>query len=166
MAIEAAREAEKARATELEFIKRDLQDEADKVRNLKRAGGKDKPNSADLLMTPRKNKSALHRDGFDDEEVQIISPSKFHGRRSAGNTPTKPGIKRKRKINDSPVKESLDVEQEQMPTDDNKLQSNGVILDEALLERLRRPDDRLEVSNSSPSSNVALLIASSFYRLF
>lgn len=141
-AIEAARVAEKTVATELEFVKKDLFEEAEKVRGLRRTKGKDRePNT-----TPKKNKTAVHRDGFDDDEIQVISPSKFPGRRSNGGTPTKPGAKRKRKGVGSPVAIPLEIEREEMADGNFALPPNAVILDEAMLERLQRPDDRLNVS--------------------
>lgn len=144
-AIEAAREAEKTKATELEFAKKDLLEEAEKVRNLKRSKLKDKPITAETVTTPKKNKSATHRDGFEDDEVQLISPSKFAGRRSNGGTPTKAGFKRKRKVNDSPIA-ALRVEHEESM--DDKVRSDAPMLDEALVERLKQPDDRLDVSHA------------------
>ena len=54
-------------------------------------------------MTPKKNKALAYADGFDDEEIQPISPSRL-AIRSKGNTP-KAGAKRKRKPTEaSPVK--------------------------------------------------------------
>lgn len=144
-AIEAARDAEKTRATELEFVKKDLFEEAEKLRSLRRAKGKDKPALVEPLATPKK-RSAGHRDGFNDDEIQIISPSKGAGRKSNGGTPTKVNNKRKRKGGESPVAVALDVEQDELLEEKPTLPTNAVVLDDAMLERLRRPDDRLTVS--------------------
>ena len=144
-AIKAAMEAEKNAATELEFVKRDLLEEAEKVRSLKRSQEKEKHNMDEPILTPKKNRTLAYRDGFDDDEIQIISPSKFHARKSNPSTPTKSGIKRKRKGQDSPVLVSLEMEQNQK-LQEEPLHAPGMIFDDALLERIRNPDDRLNVS--------------------
>lgn len=146
-AIRAAMEAEKNAATELEFVKRDLLEEAEKVRSLKRSKDKEKDATSEPIATPKKNRTLAYRDGFDDDEIQIISPSKFHARRSNPSTPTKAGTKRKRKGQDSPVV-SLEVEQHQTPQEE-PAQAPTMLLDDTLLERIRNPDDRLNVSSQS-----------------
>lgn len=146
-AIKAAMEAEKNAATELEFVKRDLLEESEKVRSLRRSKDKEKDGASEPIATPKKNRTLAYRDGFDDDEIQIISPSKFHARRSNPSTPTKAGTKRKRKGQDSPVV-SLEVEQHQTPQVE-PAQVPVMILDETLLERIRNPDDRLNVSSRS-----------------
>lgn len=143
--IKAALEAEKSAATELEFMKRDLLEEAEKVRSLKRLKDKEKDNTGELLATPKKNRTLAYGDGFDDDEIQFISPTKFHARKSNPSTPTKSGTKRKRKGQDSPVV-SLEVEQHQTPQE-APLKAPIMIFDEALLDRIRNPDDRLNVSS-------------------
>ena len=141
-AIEIAREAEKSAATELEFVKRDLAEEAEKVRSLRKLKEKEKEN-IDEPATPKKQKSLPYRDGFDDDEIQIISPSKFHARKSNPGTPTKAGTKRKRKGQDSPIV-PLQVE-ENGRTQEAQEPNPGIVTD-LLLERIRKPDDRLSVS--------------------
>lgn len=116
---EAARqraEVEKARAereriaTEIEFLKRDLTEETERVRNLTRnakAGEGKAPTSktaagADIVTTPKKGIVLPYRDGFDDDEIMVASPSKTANKPKAV-TP-KAGAKRKRKpTEDSPV---------------------------------------------------------------
>jgi hypothetical protein len=144
-AIKAALEAEKNAATELEFVKRDLLEESEKVRSLKRSKGKEKDSTSEPIATPKKNRTLAYRDGFDDDEIQIISPSKFHARRSNPSTPTKAGTKRKRKGQDSPVV-SLEVEQHETPREEIA-QVPFLTIDETLLDRIRNPDDRLNVSS-------------------
>jgi hypothetical protein len=140
-AIEAAKEAEKIRATELEFVKRDLAEEAEKLRRLAREKGKVVLNEP--TTTPKKNKTTAFRDGFDDDEIQILSPSKLAGRRSNAGSPRKLIAKRKRKgLDSSPVVPLEVAEDDPMPDIQNQVQ--GLVLDEALIERLRKPDDRLD----------------------
>lgn len=139
--IDSAREAEKHAATELEFAKRDLVEEAAKIKSLKRSKAKESPET-DTRATPKKTKSAVPRDGFDDDELQVVSPSKGQGRKSNNGTPTKTGGKRKRKGVESPAM-PLDVIEDQL---EKKPDANSIVLDEGLLDSLKGSDDRLEVS--------------------
>ena len=110
-------EVEKARAelqkiaTEKDFLENDLAEGTKQIRNLQRAikkvGEKGSETEArgkeNQPVTPRKNKALAYADGFDDEEIQPMSPSKLVIR-SKANTP-KAGAKRKRKPTEgSPVK--------------------------------------------------------------
>ena len=117
---EAARqkiEVEKARAelqkiaTEKNFLENDLAEGTKQIRNLQRAIKKvgDKGTETQTRgkenqpVTPKKNKALAYADGFDDEEIQPMSPSRLVIR-SKANTP-KAGAKRKRKpAEGSPVK--------------------------------------------------------------
>lgn len=117
---EAARqriEVEKARAelqkiaTEKDFLENDLAEGTKQIRNLQRAikkvGDKGSETKArgkeNQPVTPKKTKILAHADGFDDEDIQPMSPSRLVIR-SKGNTP-KAGAKRKRKPTEaSPVK--------------------------------------------------------------
>lgn len=117
---EAARqkiEVEKARAelqkiaTEKDFLENDLAEGTKQIRNLQRAIKKGGNTGAESKaagkenqpVTPKKNKALAYADGFDDEEVQPMSPSKLVIR-SKASTP-KAGAKRKRKPTEaSPVK--------------------------------------------------------------
>jgi hypothetical protein len=142
-ALEAARHAENNAAIENEFLQRELLDEASKNRRLikeKRVEGND-----GLVTTPKKKKAQPHRDGFDDNEIQMLSPSKMSPskfqKRSFGS-PSKPG-KRKRKTDDSPagqlqlqVEDSFNIESQLMSTTFN----------EALVAKLAIRDDRYDAS--------------------
>ena len=117
---EAARrktEVEKARAelhkiaTEKSFLENDLAEGTKQIRNLQRAiknvGDKGSETKArgkeNQPATPKKNKALVYADGFDDEEIQPMSPSRLVIR-SKANTP-KAGAKRKRKPTEaSPIK--------------------------------------------------------------
>ena len=117
---EAARqkiEVEKARAelqkiaTERDFLENDLAEGTKQIRNLQRAikkvgdrGSETKAKGKENQpVTPKKNKASAYADGFDDEEIQPMSPSRLVIR-SKANTP-KVGAKRKRKPTEgSPVK--------------------------------------------------------------
>ena len=104
-------EAETARveqgkiATELAFDKRELAKESEERRNLEKIvkGGGAKATllkgqgqgSNSPLTTPKKNKGLSFGDGFSDDEVNAVSPSKI-ALRTKVSTP-KAGAKRKRK---------------------------------------------------------------------
>ena len=142
-ALEAARIAEKNAATERDFIRRDLAEESERVRKLNKAREAEKK-GLDQVTTPKKKKALPHRDGFDDDEIEIvspskISPSKFQKRLTA--SPSKPG-KRKRKAAESPASALQVIHSEE------SLESNppAPILDEALIARLGIQDDRFDVS--------------------
>ena len=122
---EAARqkiEIEKAKAdlqkiaTEKDFLENDLTEGTKQIRNLQKAikkvgkplddGASGKENG---VQTPKKPKTGLG-DGFNDDEIQPLSPSKLV-LRSKGGTP-KAGSKRKRKgAEDSPAQPSLEFDQ-------------------------------------------------------
>ncbi|OJJ44137.1 hypothetical protein ASPZODRAFT_18901 [Penicilliopsis zonata CBS 506.65] len=92
--VEAARAEGKMLATENAFLKQDLAEEALRLNNLKT---KIKSEAKEPPITPRKSRVLPFRDGFDDDEITVVSPSKSTERRSKKNTPTVPG-KRKRKL--------------------------------------------------------------------
>ncbi|KAF4171437.1 hypothetical protein CNMCM8694_002657 [Aspergillus lentulus] len=90
--VEAARAEGKLLATENAFLKQDLAEETMRINNMKaksRAEDKAPP------VTPKKTRKLPFRDGFDDDEIMAISPSK--SAKSKRTTPTGPG-KKKRKL--------------------------------------------------------------------
>ncbi|KAG8528519.1 uncharacterized protein KY384_007437 [Bacidia gigantensis] len=95
-------------ATEKDFLENDLAEGTKQVRNLQQAM-KNADKSVDVkTTTPKKQRSGLG-DGFDDGEIQPLSPSKLALRAKVG-TP-KAGSKRKRKPpGDSPTKQSLELD--------------------------------------------------------
>ena len=107
MEIEAARKDRELVETSNKFLEHDLAQEADRARQAKKAlrGGNDssKPRPSPA-STPKKKSSLPYRDGFNDEEVIAISPSKSK-EKSRASTP-KPVSKRKRAEQDaSPAKQ-------------------------------------------------------------
>jgi len=140
-ALEAARLAEKTAATERDFIRQDLAEESERVRRLNRAKEREKKDES-TVTTPKKKKLLLHRDGFDDDEIEVlspsrISPSKFQKRITG--SPSKPG-KRKRKAAESPAG-ALEV----VHSEPDVEQPKQIILDEVILEKLAIQDDRFDV---------------------
>lgn len=142
-ALEAARTAEKNAAVERDFLKRDLAEETGRNRQLLKDKGMQK--SEGPVSTPKKQKKLPHRDGFDDDEIEVISPSKVSPskfqKRLAGS-PSKPG-KRKRKTVDSPAGK-LDIHVEAPP--ETELEAKSSVLNEALIASLAIKDDRYDVS--------------------
>lgn len=134
--LEAARQAERAAAVERDFLK---QDTAEAVRARRVAQAKEK--SATEPLTPRKKKLLAHRDGFDDDEIEFLSPSKNSPNKlRKTSTPTKPGKTRKRKVPDSPAGplEVIDAAEPPPPEPQH-------FMDEALLKKLSVQDDRYDV---------------------
>lgn len=94
---------QKKLATEKEFLEFNLVEGNERIKSLQRTakegGGNFAPptleNKKSPLTTPKKNKSRPYGDGFNDDEIQMISPPKLVLRPKAA-TP-KAGEKRKRK---------------------------------------------------------------------
>ncbi|KAH6676267.1 DNA repair protein-like protein Rad26 [Halenospora varia] len=140
--LEASRISEKNIAIERDFIRQDLTEESERVRRLNKAKAVEKTGGP--AVTPKKKKTLPHRDGFDDDEIEVlspsrVSPSKFQ-RRLAGS-PSRLGAKRKRKAVESPIS-ALDVQQEVDVS--ASLPVAELILDDAIIESLGRQDDRLD----------------------
>ena len=144
-AIEDAKRAEQARASELEFTKRDLAEEARKLKEVERRKTTTvslKDGGATGPGTPTKNsRQTSFRDGFDDEEIAFVSPSKPKPAKSAQSSPRK--TKRKRKAVDSPL-QALEVEQESAPRAEKSTAEQELALLQEQAAKLRVPDDRLE----------------------
>ena len=98
--IEAARKDREKIETNNRFLEHDLAQEAERARNTRRtlrdrqanmALSKDKASPA---TTPKRNRILPYRDGFNDEEAVMLSPSKL--KEKAKTTSPKAGAKRKR----------------------------------------------------------------------
>ena len=109
--IEKARSDIQSISTEKAFLENELAEGSKKVRQVQKERNKGiliPPETSEFVKrtlpaTPKKSKSSTYADGFNDDEVQILSPSKLALRRRTG-TP-KAGLKRKRRaVDDSPVK--------------------------------------------------------------
>ncbi|KAG9238524.1 DNA repair protein-like protein Rad26 [Amylocarpus encephaloides] len=140
-ALEAARIAEKNTKTDREFLQKELAEEAEKLRRLNKAKALDKQSGN--VTTPKKKKTLAHRDGFDDNEIELlspsrISPSKFQKR--LGGSPSKPGGKRKRKIVESPIA-PLQVREADDGTAE-RAEGQEMALDDTIINSLGKQDDR------------------------
>ena len=152
-ALETSRIAQQQAATEREFLKQDLSEEAERVRRLKAREGAEKKDHAGLA-TPTKKKPLPHRDGFDDDEIQFASPSKFSPSKflKKAGTPSK-AAKRKRKAVDSPIAALEVINFEESFPGESK--EKALVIDEALLARFAIKDDRFDVRMMHSCSNSA-----------
>jgi hypothetical protein len=134
--LEAARIAANTATTERDFVKQDLL-EVERARKLSKAAAK-----KDLGNTTPKKKKAAHRDGFDDDEIEVLSPSKVSPSKfkSRMGTPTK-AAKRKRKAVDSPLAPLQVIGHE-----DSIEEAQAAVFDQAIIEKLEIQDDRYDVS--------------------
>ena len=104
VAMEALAERNKKVASDNTFLKHELDQEAERSRALKlrmREGPADRPTGP--TTTPRKGNANSLRDGFDDDEVMVVSPVKS-GRQSKPPTPQAAGKKKRKADVQSPIK--------------------------------------------------------------
>ena len=145
--LEKARAELKKIATEKDFLENDLAEGTKQIRNLQRVlkkGGEQITGKENKLTTPKKSKGLPYRDGFDDDEVQPLSPSKLV-LRSKASTP-RGGTKRKRKpTEDSPVKPLDLIEPRQGESFEEPAQAGNAML-AAAAQIPQRLDQRFEVS--------------------
>ena len=81
--------------SENQFLKHNLTEEVDRVKNLQRNLKERSKEGQSPLSTPKKNRTLPLRDGFNDVELVVKSPAKS-GRKSGPTTPSA-GTKRKRR---------------------------------------------------------------------
>ena len=96
------------------------------------------------MVTPKKKKNLPHRDGFDDDEIETLSPSKISPskfQKRVSGSPAKPG-KRKRKTIESPAG-ALEVIHDEPPS--AELEQKDATFDEDIVARLGIQDDRFDV---------------------
>ncbi|KAI9762046.1 MAG: Telomerase protein component 1 [Chaenotheca gracillima] len=116
VALEQANSERQKAASNLVFLEHELKTQTDQLRALQRSAKSAQWNNkenrsagahnAGPSVTPQKPRNMPHRpygDGFDDEEIMFVSPTKLNSGRSASGTPK--GAKRKRKgLDDSPAR--------------------------------------------------------------
>jgi len=137
---EAALLAAKNAAVERDFTKRDLAEESERVRRLNKA-----KNAKEPPVTPKKKKALPVGDGFDDDEVEMVSPSKlspskFQRRLTA--SPLKARGKRKRKVHDSPAG-ALEVVT--LEEDAPAVEVKAPVLEQPIIKSVPIQDDRFDV---------------------
>lgn len=127
--LESIRAEGKMLATENAFMRQDLADEAMRANNLK---AKTKAAEKAPPVTPKKPKNLPFRDGFDDDEIVAISPSKPAANRSKQPTPVVPGKRKRQLSQESATQLQLDQQVgESMVEQDapGALSDNGMLLD-------------------------------------
>lgn len=140
--VEAARAEGKMLATENAFLKQDLAEESLRINNLKAKG---RANEKVPPVTPKKTKVLPFRDGFDDEEILAVSPSK--STRSKRLTPTVPGKRKRRESQDSPIPLQLSPRVEPMAVDPDP----GNVSDDAMGDTLQVPPAAQDKEQDSQS---------------
>jgi hypothetical protein len=100
-ALEATRKENQKMQTNNRFLQHDLAQEAERAKRLNGAGKTKLASSSRAQQTPPKARRPGLGDGFDEDEVQVVSPSKSRDR-PKDQTP-KHATKRKRIANDSPA---------------------------------------------------------------
>lgn len=139
--------------TENMFLRKDLNDEGEQSRMLRRnlknvAGGKTVPTKTtanrSLVTTPKKHKPLPFRDGFDDDEIMVVSPSKAAPKAQRG-TP-KIGDKRKRKVAEDSPGQPLQLSQSREKDTVQDGREPNTQQEDAALQNLGREDGRFPVS--------------------
>ncbi|OJJ72975.1 hypothetical protein ASPBRDRAFT_54747 [Aspergillus brasiliensis CBS 101740] len=124
--VAAARAEGKMFATENAFLRQDLAEEAMRANQLKakaRAEEKAPP------VTPKKSKVLPFRDGFDDDEILAVSPSK--SARSKRTTSVVPGKRKRKDSQDIPTPLQLSPQAEPIAADLAEDLSDDAMLDAA-----------------------------------
>ncbi|KAJ5693238.1 hypothetical protein N7462_002661 [Penicillium macrosclerotiorum] len=137
--VEAAMSEGKMLATENIFLQHDLAEEAYQLRNYKskhRAEEKVPP------ITPKKSRVLPFRDGFEDDEIAVASPSRS-ATRSKRTTPTVPGKRKRRPSIDSPVPLQLS------PAEEPTMIDAPVDTSESVFEDERKPHGTFDRKNGS-----------------
>ncbi|MCJ1381176.1 hypothetical protein MMC17_004285 [Xylographa soralifera] len=124
--IEHARAEREKLVTEKKYLQHDLIEESERARQLQRIADSGigsntiskRGASKNAATTPNKNVALPFRDGFDDDEIMTVSPSKTSGRFKAA-TP-KAGEKRKRKVAEPSPAQSLQFGQPKDETTQNE----------------------------------------------
>ncbi|KAF2231126.1 hypothetical protein EV356DRAFT_452629 [Viridothelium virens] len=113
--LELARKDREKVETTNKFLEHDLAQEADRARQIRRTL-QDRPinvrhqstdHQQSPVATPKRGKIAPFRDGFEDDEVMLVSPSK--SKQKAKQSTPKAAGKRKRPVENSPIK-PLDID--------------------------------------------------------
>ncbi|MCJ1402903.1 hypothetical protein MMC11_006124 [Xylographa trunciseda] len=114
--IEHTRAEREKLVTEKKYLQHDLLEESERTRQLQRiakngiaSNTNTKGGNKKVTTTPKKNIALPFRDGFDDDEIMVVSPSKTPGGPRAA-TP-KVGEKRKRKVAETSPAQSLQFSQ-------------------------------------------------------
>ena len=139
--LDAGKKEREKMETDNRFLQHDLAQEAERA---KRLNGPGKARAAAIAKgkeTPRKAKKTGLGDGFDDDEVRVVSPSK--SREKSKDATPRHGAKRKRTANDSPVA-ALSFTQPAEPTRQESNESALVSFEQTSSVTEVREDSRYE----------------------
>lgn len=137
--VEKARAEQQKVAIEKQFLENDLNQGNEQIKNLQRVvkDGVGKTSFSrseegrNQATTPKKNKSLPYGDGFNNDEIQIVSPSKLSARPNA-LTPKAAG-KRKRKIEENspakplPLGQPENFDRSADPVQDMKIDTSSIL---------------------------------------
>jgi hypothetical protein len=132
------------------FLEHDLARESEKAKQIKKslkdgAGSKSRPPQGSPVVTPKKHRSLPFRDGFDDNDIIMVSPSKARDKPKI-STP-KLGAKRKRQVIDqSPLQPLQLSESRERIKQQDLVEAPDLNIDLALLTKVGKGDERFEVS--------------------
>ncbi|PYI04213.1 DNA repair protein Rad26 [Aspergillus sclerotiicarbonarius CBS 121057] len=122
--VAAARAEGKMFATENAFLRQDLAEESMRANQLKEKGRAEEKAPP---TTPKKAKVLPFRDGFDDDEILAVSPSKLA--RSKRTTPVVPGKRKRKASQDSPTPLQFSPQLEPIPLENAEDLSDDTMLD-------------------------------------
>lgn len=105
--IELARKEKEKLATHNQFLDQEVNDQTRQLKQVQRQAKAKRTQKQAADSTPTKAKDLPFRDGFDDEEIMFVSPSKSGGR-AKGGTP-RAGAKRKRCITGDSPSQTLEL---------------------------------------------------------
>ena len=102
--------------TEKKYLQHDLLEESERVKQVQRTAktsvaGNAASKNKGIVTTPKHSRTLPIGDGFDDDEIMVVSPSKRAGKSKPG-TP-KPAVKKKRKLAEESPSQSLQLIQPQ-----------------------------------------------------
>ena len=132
------------------FLEHDLARETEKAKQIKKsskdgAGSKSRPPQGSPVVTPKKHRALPFRDGFDDDDIIMVSPSKARDKPKI-STP-RLGAKRKRPVIDQSPLQPLQLSEPRERTKQQDLvEAPDLDIDLALLTKLGKGDERFEVS--------------------
>lgn len=142
------------------FLEHDLAREAEKAKQIKKslkdgAGSKSRPPQGSPVVTPKKHRPLPFRDGFDDDDIIMVSPSKARDKPKI-STP-RLGAKRKRQVIDQSPLQPLQLSESRERTKQQDLvEAPDLDIDLALLTKVGKGDERFEfiqrLINHRPSS--------------
>ncbi|KAL4796111.1 hypothetical protein BDV19DRAFT_361524 [Aspergillus venezuelensis] len=144
--VETARKEGKMLATENVFLKQDLAEESLRSNQARAKLRVER----EAPMTPKKTKSLPFRDGFNDEEILAVSPSKSG--RSKQATPTVTGKKRRRTSHGSPTPLHLSPHVPQPEVEDA-----GDAMDDAMLDAVLEVPVNKESAQKSNGQDLHLV---------